>query len=112
MYSVQLVFAQLMEHLPLHTFRHCAALLLQITHQGFFFISINFFAWLSRNKLAAKACVISKTVCVLTKPSTTSWAHESNNTWPSVRWQMRMNSLIADLCQAQYRMLNFLKPVN
>ena len=45
MYSGKLVFAQLMEHLPLHTFRRCVA-----RYPRFAFrISINTCAWSSRS---------------------------------------------------------------
>ncbi len=69
MYSSKLVFAQLMEHLPLHTFHRCV-LRYPSKYPTKTFSHLDQFLCLAFAQLTyERACATSKPVCALTKPS-------------------------------------------
>lgn len=72
MYAGKLVFAQLMDHLPLHTFRRCVARYpsryptLKFSHLD------QFLAMAFAQLTFARACGTSKPACLLMQPSSTT----------------------------------------
>ncbi len=89
MHAGKLVFAQLMEHLPLRTFHQCVARYsgryptLKFSHLDQF-LCMAFAQLTYRESLASRAP---------TKPSFTIWAYEATS--PRVRWPMPTSSATA-----------------
>ena len=71
MHTGKLVFAQVMEHLPLTTFRRCALAIVAFTRSSGSPVSINTCAWPSRSSLTVRVCATSKRVCARNPPTVT-----------------------------------------
>jgi hypothetical protein len=70
----KLVFAQIMEHLPLMTFHRCVARYGGEHKVKRFLASISISAWRSRSLPTAKACATSKLALEHKRASSITWA--------------------------------------
>ena len=86
MYSGKLVFAQVMDHLPMHTFRRAVS---RYGGKPFtsspFRATASFCAWRSPNLRIGRVCEISRSACVRSDRSSITWAFAARcraTPWP------------------------------